>query len=159
MTNQHTSLSVGRSGELLALADRCEKASEDETLTILYDAWDTLADHSAAFRRYAIRHVSRFTRLLEGGGYLDAALLLVPEECLFTARTVWDNERTASLGFISRYESKKPHGMLLRYWVDEHQSIAVTPALALTAAALRAQATNNTISEKATPTPHKERSE
>ena len=71
---------------------------------------------------------------------LDAAMTLVPDGCLFTARTVWDNEKTAGLAFVSRYEKGEFCGHERLYWMDEHQSVAANPALALTAAALRALA-------------------
>lgn len=71
---------------------------------------------------------------------LDAAMSLVPEGCLFTARTVWNKMTPAGLGFISRYEKGEFNGHERLYWMDEHQAVAATPALALCAAALRAQA-------------------
>jgi hypothetical protein len=71
---------------------------------------------------------------------LDAAMTLVPEGCLFTVRTVWDGDETAGLASVSRYTPAKPCRHPRRYWMDEHQTTAATPALALTAAALRARA-------------------
>lgn len=71
---------------------------------------------------------------------LDAALSLVPVGCLFTARTVWDKMKPAGLGFVSRYEKGEFSGHERLYWMDEHQAVAATPALALTAACLRARA-------------------
>lgn len=71
---------------------------------------------------------------------LDAAMTLVPAECLFATRTVWDRGNMGGFASVSRYELAEPGNMLKRYWMDEHQTVAATPALALTAAALRALA-------------------
>ena len=73
---------------------------------------------------------------------LDAALSLVPSGCLFMARTLWDDGKTSGYAVIQHYEPTETQG--LRY-DGESVAIAATPALALTAAALRARAT----------TPHK----
>lgn len=71
---------------------------------------------------------------------IDAAMTLVPEDSLFTVRTVWDKMKPAGFGSVSRYEKGKFGGHERLYWMDEHQSVAATPALALTVAALRARA-------------------
>ncbi|MGF7152494.1 hypothetical protein [Novosphingobium gossypii] len=64
---------------------------------------------------------------------VDAAMTLVPEGCLHMARTIWDAAgKTAGIGRVDRYVSGK--------WTDGFDSCAASPALALTAAALRALA-------------------
>lgn len=64
---------------------------------------------------------------------LDAAMTLVPKGCLHMARTIWDAEgKTAGIGCINQYVGDM--------WTDGFDSCAATPALALTAAALRALA-------------------
>lgn len=71
---------------------------------------------------------------------LDAAMSLVPEGSLFTTRTLWAGDNVCGFASVSRYEDAKFGGHFRRYWVDEHQTNAATAPLALTAAALRALA-------------------
>ena len=68
---------------------------------------------------------------------VDDARTLIEADWLFTARTVWDGAEKAGLAVVSRYEVDSKHR---RYWMDEHQGLAATPALALVAASLRARA-------------------
>jgi hypothetical protein len=68
---------------------------------------------------------------------LDAAASLVPEGCLWSVRTLWDGAKTAAQCFISMYRHEPP---ALKFWKDDAHALAATPALALTAAALRALA-------------------
>ena len=65
---------------------------------------------------------------------LDAAMSLVPSGCLFMVRTLWDDGKTSGYAVIQHYEPTETQG--LRY-DGESVAIAATPALALTAAALR----------------------
>lgn len=69
---------------------------------------------------------------------IDDAKSLVPEGSLFTARTLWDRDKVVGFASVSRYETAGPDDALRRYWMDEHQGNAATPALALCAASLRA---------------------
>jgi len=69
---------------------------------------------------------------------IDSAMSLVPEGCLFTVRTLWDDERTAGYAVVSRYETNTGEHGPRRYWLGEHVATAGSPALALTAASLRA---------------------
>ena len=66
---------------------------------------------------------------------LDAAMSLVPSGCLFMVRTLWDDGKTSGYAVIQHYEPTETQG--LRY-DGESVAIAATPALALTAASLRA---------------------
>jgi hypothetical protein len=68
---------------------------------------------------------------------LDAAMSLVPDGCLFMARTLWDGDKTAGSAVVFHYAPTETQG--LRY-DGQSDAIAATPALALTAAALRARA-------------------
>lgn len=129
---------------LLALAERCEAASDDECTARLNadilralgwtsddrDVYDPAGNRRSGIPSYTTS--------------LDAAMTLVPEGSLFTARTVWDKMRPAGLGFVSRYEKGEFGGHERLYWMDEHQAVAATPALALCGAALRALAASPT---------------
>jgi hypothetical protein len=66
---------------------------------------------------------------------LDAAMTLVPANCLAMARHLWDDPvagTRAGYASVARYADQKH--------VGETTALAATPALALTAAALRALA-------------------
>lgn len=130
---------------LLALADRAE-AAEGASLVLERDI--ALAIYPGAF---AVHGNETRISVWDGNGRtqltvkpysasLDAAMTLVPDNALFTARTVWDGDRATGLANVSRYEVGSPKDALRRYWMDEHQTIGATPALALCAAALRARA-------------------
>jgi len=71
---------------------------------------------------------------------IDAARMLVPEGSLFSVRTLWDDDKVAGFASVSRYEDAEVGGHFRRYWMDEQQSNAATPALALCSASLRARA-------------------
>lgn len=68
-------------------------------------------------------------------GSLDAAVSLVPEGCLYFARTLWDETNKAGYACVSHYTPG-----LSRTFINDTAGVAATPALALTAAALRARA-------------------
>jgi hypothetical protein len=70
---------------------------------------------------------------------LDAAMTLVPENCLFIARTLWDGPIVAGYASVSRYSDDADECDGKRYR-DDYPECAATPALALCAAALRARA-------------------
>jgi len=168
MTNQHTSLSVGRSGELMALADRVE-AGAIKALSIkqpyphhiFHDGKDVEnRDWQTKGRGWFIIHagVSKTELCMElpdhaampRGGIVGLARIT---DCVTAMDSQW---------FFGKF------GFVLRdaFAVDMipckgQLGFFVPPEVArqALAAALRAQATNNTISQKATPTPHKERSE
>ena len=138
MTDQHTSLSVGRSGELLALADRCEKATGPDRDI---DCWIENRLDLAKFvpDRPAPHGGGWLDKRVEPKPYtasLDAAMTLVPEGCFWSmpglVQPLWDARINHHDGLICLPLSQP----------------CATPALALCAAALRAQATNNTISEE-----------
>jgi len=140
MTNQHTSLSVGRSGELLALADRVEAATgPDRELDALVAASQIRAIEKTSFgaiEAWAAAAISNRWNFPRFTASLDAAMALVPQlHTLFHLCGPYsDNRSRATIA------GGRP--------VCFYEVTAVTPALALCAAALRAQATNNTISEE-----------
>lgn len=63
---------------------------------------------------------------------LDAARQLVPDTCLFWCRELWDDQRKAGFAGVNIYRDMMHAG--------EIHGLATTPALALTAAALKARA-------------------
>jgi hypothetical protein len=63
---------------------------------------------------------------------LDAAMTLVPEDCLAMMRELWfDDGKKCGHATVSRYRDHK--------WDDTYTATADMPALALTAASLRAR--------------------
>jgi hypothetical protein len=122
--------------EIIALAERCEKATGEkrETLTIFEDAFALcfpkpsriwVADNNGPWTPEYSRHHERgwaFSEMLEANAFLDAAMTLVPEG--------WGYSICPTSALLTR--STSDHGVMAR---------AATPALALTAAALRARAT------------------
>lgn len=77
---------------------------------------------------------------------LDAAMTLVPEGCLAMVRHLWDGAHRAGHAVINRYstDAEEPDGKL---WIGDCYSVAHTPALALTAAAIRALAAEKEVGE------------
>lgn len=68
---------------------------------------------------------------------IDAAMMLVPEGCLFVLKTLWDDDKTAGYAIIQHYAPTETGG---KRYDGETTALAAPPALALTAAALRARA-------------------
>ena len=66
---------------------------------------------------------------------LDAAMTLVPSNCLFDARTLWDGEKTGGHAEVTSYREVDGE----RFWGMNYGATAPTPALALVAACLRAK--------------------
>lgn len=130
---------------LLALAASCEVASgaDIQLDADIRDALNLPSDYSVEWRGWGYDEAGNPIEKPKAFPYtasIDAAMTLLPDECLFTARTVWDKMKPAGLGFVSRYEKGEFGGHERLYWMDEHQALAATPALALCAAALRARA-------------------
>ena len=126
--------------ELSALAERVEQAEPHMQGVLLDRAWDELAECSAVFRRYAVQHqpgfdnnAGKFAMAMEARAYESAAMMLVPEGYEFAAGT-------------GRKEHMEAKGRKPWAWcatgsdLVDRLSLADTPALALTAAALRAHA-------------------
>lgn len=103
---------------LLDLAERCEKATEEQQRALLLEAFDAvfLDDPEARFLR--------FRRLVDAGAYLDAAMTLVPDGY------DWIIGRTNDGLTIPAEVGGRG---------DEYMRFGNTPALALCAAALRAR--------------------
>jgi hypothetical protein len=136
------------------LAARVEAAGADEQRELLLEAF--IAVFGSPIRAWtcvvtgrvtdyeASAEFARFDAMLSAKAYESAALMLVPQNCLFTARTLWDRDKVAGFASISRYELGGPKDQLRRYWIDEWQANAPTPALAICAASLRAHAAQGT---------------
>jgi len=70
---------------------------------------------------------------------IDAAMMLVPDDCLTMVRELWDVGHKAGQVVIAAYvaSGEEPDGKI---WVNDFTTVAATPALALTATALRVRA-------------------
>jgi len=127
-------------GELNALADRCEAATENDR-ELFKDAFhecfpepariwvtDNTGDWTEEYTEWQARQ-SRFYELLDAGGLLDAAMTLVPEGWRPIIDTA--SEEGAALVDLWALSAISPQP-------ERRHSKAATPALALCAAALRA---------------------
>jgi hypothetical protein len=131
--------------EMLELAARCEAATgPDRELDIAMLPLIGLrfVDEGHPIGRVCYDSNNQATVMPRFTASIDAALTLVPEGSLFTTRTLWDRDKVAGFASISRYELAGPDDQLRRYWMDEHQSNAATPPLALCVAALRARSSS-----------------
>ena len=139
----------GTASELLKLAERCERAtgpareldatiaaltSGDQAARVVRPSEGSIFSHKPGWWSDGATesHLS-----LAYTASLDAAMTLVPEGSLHFARTVWgavNGDKAEGFAGVSLYEYANGK----RYWITEFQATAATPALALTAAALRA---------------------
>lgn len=113
-----------RKDELLALAQRVE-ALDGPSFTLEMEIARAINPNA--------------TRMTVPNNYtvsLDAAMSLVPDGCLFMARTLWDDDKTAGNATVQMYRRQGDS----IFWENDRHAVAATPALALTAAALRALA-------------------
>ena len=135
MTNQHTSLSVGRSGELLVLADRVEAAAgPDRDIDLaIWRLGDPRSEEIEASGRKPLDWLHCYT------DSLNDAKTLVPKEAF------WQVGHDGSGPDPSMFAARVFDPLTMK---APAQAVAETAGIALTAAALRAQATNNTISEE-----------
>ena len=120
--------------ELNALAERVEQAEPHMQGVLLDRAWDELAECSAVFRRFAVAHqpgfdnnAGKFAMALEARAYESAAMMLVPEGAVTFLASQDRHSR--------RWKWELRHGYGIK-----SAARAETPALTLTAAALRAHA-------------------
>ena len=70
---------------LLDLAERCEKATEDEQRELIREAGRIVFGRASA-------HYARLCDLVNVGAFLDAAMTLVPEGCRVNTLGEWDAE-------------------------------------------------------------------
>lgn len=134
--------------ELLELAGRCEAASADETASLLIEAFD-LTNWRTKRNGSLVTHNPEwfaFDKLIRAGAFLDAALTLRPEDwrigfeenasCDEPGKSYawcWPFESTYDPDWQMGQEGQQSNP-------DGQKGYAATPALALTAAALRARA-------------------
>lgn len=92
------------------------------------DSWGNKGKHGQKLRDAAPAYTAS----------IDAAMTLVPDECLAMVKHLWDGPARAGYAFVSQYtaDAEDCDG---KRWVTDYQGCAETPALALTAAALRAR--------------------
>lgn len=115
------------------LATRVEAGSADMQRELLNESWNALAQHSADFRTFARArcpgfwaNASKFAVMLDAWAFESAAMTLVPEGLRFEVTTTGYRPGATVCGNIL---------------TGVHEgSYAATPALALTAACLRAHA-------------------
>lgn len=67
---------------MTSLTERIEAATADQQEELLYEAWAHLAVTSPAFKAFALAddNARNFNRLLDAAGFVDAALMLVPDD-------------------------------------------------------------------------------
>lgn len=75
----------------------------------------------------------QFSHLLEARGFIDAAMLLVPETCLVVLKHLWAKD-----GKREWYATANTYRDNM--WVDSHDALNPSAALALAAASIRAHA-------------------
>ena len=125
--------------KLLELAERCEAAEGPDRK--LDEAIERATGNYTAFAHYTLgdddcdEYVpTRYS------ASIDAAMTLAKANWLVGFKGLWDGKAKAANAFIDLY-TVKDDGL---FWGDHIQACATTPALALTAACLRARATENT---------------
>jgi hypothetical protein len=120
------------SSRLKELAAKCEQAAADEQADLLREAFilvhgpkpERLLGGSPELATY-LDHLNPFVRLINNGGFLDAAMTLMPEGWVWVVDAV-------GRASCFKPDSAKP-------W-PRAGGVTNTPALALCAAALRAHA-------------------
>jgi hypothetical protein len=135
-----------RKADLLALAARVEAAEgADRALDAeiaLAAGWKQLRQAQAWWRPEHVAEARKRRKALWVWGptqlpaftaSLDAAASLVPKKCLYFVRTLWDESGKAGYAGVTRYTAAPK-----RVFINETAGVAASPALALTAAALRA---------------------
>lgn len=114
LTHQSARIAESHDAEIKTLALRCEQADAGPQGSLIEAAWELVAP---TFSRDELnRKGHHFGRCMDAGAWLDAALMLVPDDC----------------GFIIYGQAAK---------VGRCISGASTPALALCAASLRERST------------------
>lgn len=121
-------------GEILEMAERIEAGSPDMQGALLEQAWEAVAKVSASFRTFACEPCSgfgtnagKFAAALEARAFESASIMLVPEGWVATLTVYHD-------GAVVTLADDRINPVRL----DNVEVSAKAPALALTAAALRA---------------------
>jgi len=114
------------------LIARIEAASADDERHMLELAWQQVRGEFPGGCAWYSAENQRLARLLNGGGFIDAALTLVPDDAFW--RLGHDGDGADPSEFKAQIIVPKLGGVDMR-----GQSVAATPALALCAAALKAR--------------------
>ncbi len=129
-----------RRDELLALADRCERAKGPDR-----ELDERIGMAIGLKRTMRVGHEclgnDRVVRILcpAYSTSLDAAMTLVPKDCLAMVRHLWDGDNRAGQAVLNSYVSSREEADG-KMWAAGFIAVSATPALALCAAALRAKA-------------------
>jgi hypothetical protein len=129
---------------LMGLAERCEQAPAEEQREWLEQAFYAIneaPDYGTDERAEWVEKSRRFHRLINADAFLDAAMTLVPEGCL------WRLEQRSGVERRDGIEHRSFNALAGLFDFDGYSqlfAIAATPALALTAASLRAIASKGT---------------
>lgn len=126
--------------DLHKLAERAAAGSAEQQADLLADAWDALGP----IARWSAPQVRRFGMMIDAGAYESAALMMVPEDSGFQidnglSHWIALGDKAALCGRATIDYPKPDYDGNGDSWISV-RVLAATPALALTAAALRARA-------------------
>jgi len=180
MSDQHTSLSVGRSGEGegYRLQAAIEKGKEQGKLALYFGCLDGLGHYLHQPNGRKVWNASDIPDLPWSDALMDTGLLKNGKRAdVCNGKVFWtcgglafwyafywwdrsvDKRGMANSGFYVRGFKWPEADRAFAYACDAFPTVVSRQRHQLVLQHEPAQATNNTISEKATPTPHKERSE
>ena len=108
-------------GKLLELAAKCCMAASDEQGALLSDAWDLIAPVKGI--AWARGYAGTFASMVDAGAFESAALLLIPGD-------QWGYQMMPQFGVVRHPDQRE----------KDAEAHGRTPALAFTAACLRARA-------------------
>jgi hypothetical protein len=130
---------MGDTTAMLELAERCEAAAAEQQRELLIASAEAalIADGQDADTEDTMGWLDRFEALVEVGAYIDAALTLVPEGYDWNAGICVVEGFPRGEANVCPQQTQ-PFPVELGITVE-----AATPALALTAASLRARAAQN----------------
>lgn len=126
--------------ELLALADRCEKADASKQPELLVEVWDAINGIVPMdWKNPAHKAFFRFWNMLQAEAYIDAALMLVPEGWSRSIGDLWGYDPPLWRCHLRdhRPQSLTPEG---HSHIWKEGNTVTSAALAITAASLRARA-------------------
>lgn len=133
--------------DLLRLADACEAGSADHQGRLLEEAWEAMAAESADFRKFACAPArgfgtngSWFAACLEARAYLSAAMMLMPD-----CSGNWPQLIYAGTNPNNPAKQRERVEIWTKGCTKPIRGHAATYPLALTAACLRALASNEQI--------------
>lgn len=119
------------------IAAACENAEPVMQAALIEDAWEVVAPTWPIEKAREL--AGEFSHKLEARAYLDAAMMMVPDDCLAMTRTLWvnaDQPLLEKVGYASIDRYIQDGGV---FWKENFLGLASTPALALLSAIMRAQ--------------------